>query len=580
MTRRHPTSPTRSHLSRHWLTTAFLLLLVLVPVPAVLASDAGLRGTGIEYRDDRGRATWYGSYNTFAGTIAGGRAQVAYCVDAGRGSPRAALFDAEPERLIEAPEAAWALHHWSRSTDPVEQAALSELMRTHPDIPHRHRIEPVPVAQLGPDFSEVDRALEDLRRDSRAFAGPYTLDVEVDRSAETGTVGSTDAADSTDPPGAFTLRSTVEGAGEVPVPGARIELSVTGGTVSQEAFTTGRTAASVRVVPEDPEDSVDVEVTVTDLAPQVVEFHRPDRRRQRTQNVVAPAPQTALVQYLSVAAGTGPSVRLSPVDDTDENASEDVENTGPTSRAPTSPAPTSPEPRQSPFTQPPRTWDSPTDSAPTPESPAPPESPEPSETPAPPETPATPGPPTPRTPGPETPEEPEPERSTPEETTPASERPTSPPPSSPPPSSPPRSPRTVPEETPSSTPPEEPERPTPSDTPPPDTPSTPPEETPTTPETTAPMPTDSAPPEESAPVESPPSETTPGVTPETTPPPAPAPTSEPTPSSAPTPTAETTEESGPGSLPITGARSVTMLVMALLLIGIGVATLIVTGRGR
>ncbi|GAA1999355.1 hypothetical protein [Brevibacterium samyangense] len=268
-----------------------VLLLVLVPVTAAMAAEPVLRGTGIVHRDSSGQATWYGSYRTFAGSsVVGGPSHAAYCVDAGLDSPFAALFDEAPERLVEAPQAAWALHTWSRSSDPDEQAALSAFLRDHVAIPHRHAVEPLPLEDLGPRFAGAAARFTELSRDARSFAGPYSLRVDVDREDT-----------SAEAPRPVTLSVTVVGREGLPVPDAAVDLTVRGGSAPDSTLHTGRTALAIPVEPDPGVTGLDVEVLVTDLASTEVEFHEADRRaRDRTQNVVTAAPGTALHQNLFI----------------------------------------------------------------------------------------------------------------------------------------------------------------------------------------------------------------------------------------------------------------------------------------
>lgn len=268
-----------------------VLLLVLVPVTAAMAAEPVLRGTGIVHRDSSGQATWYGSYRTFAGSsVVGGPSHAAYCVDAGLDSPFAALFDEAPERLVEAPQAAWALHTWSRSSDPDEQAALSAFLRDHVAIPHRHAVEPLPLEDLGPRFAGAAARFTELSRDARSFAGPYSLRVDVDREDS-----------SAEAPRPVTLSVTVVGREGLPVPDAAVDLTVRGGSAPDSTLHTDRTALAIPVEPDPGVTGLDVEVLVTDLASTEVEFHEADRRaRDRTQNVVTAAPGTALHQNLFI----------------------------------------------------------------------------------------------------------------------------------------------------------------------------------------------------------------------------------------------------------------------------------------
>lgn len=296
------------------LLVVLALLLSLGSSPASAKSNLGevplsaaseLYGPGLWHEAAEGR-TWYGAYRTFDD-------RYAYCIDAGRQSPQPANFDGAQPRTVTSAQTAWALHTYGTSDSADVQAALSTMARLDERIDHDHAVPPQEPGELGADFAGAAQQYAAITKEAKRLAGPYTLDVSLERSLDMPVLepyGSTeeDAAPSTAdvPPtsGAVTLTVSLTSASGAFVPDVPIELTIKG--AEGPTRVTSGTAEITEMLRATEPGTVSVTATAT-VAPETVRLYEPTSGT-RVQRVITADEPVTVTDEVSLDVDSQPRV--------------------------------------------------------------------------------------------------------------------------------------------------------------------------------------------------------------------------------------------------------------------------------
>lgn len=260
-------------------------------VPLSAASD--LYGPGLWHEAPEGR-TWYGAYRTFDD-------RYAYCIDAGRQSPQPANFEGAKPRTVTSAQTAWALHTYGTSESADVQAALSTMARLDERIDHDHVVPAEEPGELGEDFAGAAKEYAAMTKEAKKFAGPYTLDVSLERGLDMPVLEPYDRAEKEPaspapskpdiPPasGAVTLTVSLTSASGASVPDVPIDLTIDGaeGPTTVTSGTSEVTKSLKATAPE----TVSVTATAT-MAPETVRLYEPTSGTRVQRVITADEPVT------------------------------------------------------------------------------------------------------------------------------------------------------------------------------------------------------------------------------------------------------------------------------------------------
>ncbi|GAA4284557.1 hypothetical protein GCM10022261_20880 [Brevibacterium daeguense] len=267
------------------LTALSIAALVLLPgsqPPRVLAAPLGsapsvgspedVLGPGRWHKSD-GDKTWYGAYRSLTDSLA-------YCVDAGLGTPYPRYFQGSEGQLIDSPQTAWALHTHSGSDKRDVHSALSAIVKLDDAVPHRHAIAPRVPADLGKGFAGAAERFSEISAEAKAKAGPYTLQLhlnELDPAAESAE-----------------LAVSIESAAGELLPGIAVDLIAEGADLGEATVSTAETPVSVPLTVS-ASGTVRVEARAEGLPATQVRFHEATGSgSKRVQNVVTVSPPSTV----------------------------------------------------------------------------------------------------------------------------------------------------------------------------------------------------------------------------------------------------------------------------------------------
>lgn len=275
-------------------------------VPMLSSADA--YGPGIWHEAPEGK-TWYGAYRTFPDTFA-------YCIDAGKQSPLPEYFADATAQEVTAPVTAWALATYADSPDPDVQAALSAIARTDERIDHDHTVPPQEPGELGAEFEGAAQQYETITAEAKRMAGPYTLTIALEPVLdipvlEPYAAGEGDFARApADPKPSFpttnrvTLTAALTTASGTAVPDVPITLEVTGAD-GPASLTSGTAPATTTLTAEGP-GTVRVSASAS-VAPDTVALYEPTSGT-RVQRVITPGEPVTLTDSAEVDLTSQPRV--------------------------------------------------------------------------------------------------------------------------------------------------------------------------------------------------------------------------------------------------------------------------------
>jgi hypothetical protein len=237
-----------------------------------LGSPEDVLGPG-RWHASGGDRTWYGAYRSLTDSLA-------YCVDAGLGTPYPRYFQGSEGRLIDSPGTAWALHTYSDSMKRDVHSALSAITKLDEAVPHRHAIAPRVPVDLGKGFAGAAEQFTRIRGEAQAQAGPYTLQLALTELRP-----ETESAE---------LTVSIESAAGALLPGIEVDLAADGAELGE---TTVGTATEPVAVPLTIGTGgiVRIDARAEGLPATQVRFHEASGAgAKRVQNVITVGPPSAV----------------------------------------------------------------------------------------------------------------------------------------------------------------------------------------------------------------------------------------------------------------------------------------------
>ncbi|WP_209325604.1 LPXTG cell wall anchor domain-containing protein [Brevibacterium renqingii] len=281
-------------------------------VPVLSAPNA--YGPGIWHHAKAGK-TWYGSYRTFPDTWA-------YCIDAGKKSPLSKHFPGAEAERITSPRTAWALHEYADSDSKDVQAALSAMARLDRALPHDHQVPPQKPADLGEKFAGAAKQHSTILAKAKKYAGPYTLDINLEPVLQMPVLEPYAAAESASSPDSeksdtdkgkilgtptdeATLTISLTSASGAQVPDIPITLSTDGAQDSPKTLTTGDEPVTTTLQASAP-GTLSVTASAK-VAPEAVRLFEPTKGT-RVQRVITPDSPAEVTDEAALELSSQPKV--------------------------------------------------------------------------------------------------------------------------------------------------------------------------------------------------------------------------------------------------------------------------------
>lgn len=272
-----------------------------------LSAKSQLYGPGLWHEAPEGR-TWYGAYRTFPDTYA-------YCIDAGKQSPLPENFTDAKSQTVTAPQTAWALSSYSASDSADVQAALSAIARADKRIDHDHTVPPQEPDELGKKFAGAAKKYAQITAEAKRFAGPYTLSVDLEPVLEMPKLEPYDKVPNDAKPddgkelslpttNTVTLTVSLTSASGTQVPDVPIALTITGAD-GPTTVTSGEKATTAKLTASQP-GTVTVSAEAS-LAPTTVKLFAPTSGT-RVQRVITPDEPTTVTDSAEVDLTSQPRV--------------------------------------------------------------------------------------------------------------------------------------------------------------------------------------------------------------------------------------------------------------------------------